>query len=94
MYAPTTSHSDEEIINFYERLEDVIEKVDKNDMKIVIGDWNAKIGHDNTGWKDEMGLHGLGDGNIKKERLLLFAKQYSFYVANTKFYSRYNRKYS
>ena len=94
VYAPTTSHSDEEIETFYERLEDVIEKVDKNDMKIVIGDWNAKIGHDNTGWEDEMGLHGLGDRNSRGERLLLFAKQYSLYVANTKFYSRYNRKWT
>ena len=46
VYAPTTSHSDEETEMFYETLEETIARTRKKDITIIIGDWNAKIGKD------------------------------------------------
>ena len=43
-YAPTTDHDDEEVEDFYEQLQDVIEQTPKKDILVVQGDWNAKVG--------------------------------------------------
>ena len=37
-------------------------------MTILMGDFNAKIGSDNTGYEDIMGTHGLGQMNENGER--------------------------
>ena len=44
MYAPTTDWSDEDTETFYSKLEATIAKIPKKDIKIIQGDWNAKIG--------------------------------------------------
>ena len=38
------------------------------DITILMGDFNAKIGMDNTGYEDIMGTHGLGQMNENGER--------------------------
>ena len=35
----------------------------RRDVKFILGDWNAKVGSDNTGWEHVMGPHGIGDRN-------------------------------
>ena len=42
----TTSHDDDEVEEFYEELNSIIDKVPKKDILIVLGDWNAKVGAD------------------------------------------------
>ena len=42
VYAPTTSHSDEETDNFYNTIEKILEK--QTHYTIVMGDFNAKVG--------------------------------------------------
>ena len=54
-YIPTTVSSDEDIKAFYSILEDALAKIHKKDIIIITGDWNAKIGSDNTDWKSVMG---------------------------------------
>jgi endonuclease/exonuclease/phosphatase family metal-dependent hydrolase len=44
VHAPTEERSDEEKESFYERLEETYGKIPKYDMKIILGDFNAKIG--------------------------------------------------
>ena len=41
----------------------MIDKGGAKDMTILMGDFNAKIGADNTGYEDTMGIHGLGQMN-------------------------------
>nr|KAG5692151.1 hypothetical protein BaRGS_020699 [Batillaria attramentaria] len=41
-------------------------------MTILMGDFNAKIGSDNTGYEDTMGPHGLGQMNENGERFADF----------------------
>ena len=42
VYAPTTSHSDEETDNFYNTIDKILEK--QTHYTIVMGDFNAKVG--------------------------------------------------
>ena len=46
--APTMASSDEDIEAFYNILEDTLVKVHKKGIIIITGDWNPKIGSDNT----------------------------------------------
>ena len=47
-YAPTNEASEEEKEDFYKELQAVLEQVPGRDVKIVMGDINAKVGTDNT----------------------------------------------
>ena len=60
VYAPPAESSEEEIEEFYEKLEDTIAEVPRKDIKVVMGDWNAKVGSDNEGWEAAMGRYGYG----------------------------------
>ena len=46
----------------------MIDRGGAKDMTILIGDFNAKIGSDNTGYEGIMGTHGLGQMNENGER--------------------------
>ena len=51
-YAPTTDYNDDDIEDFYDQLQEVIDQVPKEDILVVQGDWNAKIGEDaSKNWK-------------------------------------------
>ena len=93
-YAPTMSSSDEDIVAFYSTLEDALAKVHKEGIIIITGDWNAKIGSDNTDWKSVMGRYGYGDRNERGERLLEFATIHSMYICNTRFEQKPQRKWT
>ncbi|CAH8493033.1 unnamed protein product [Schistosoma haematobium] len=67
-YAPTNDSNDDIKDQFYERLQSIIEKCPRKDLTILIGDLNAKVGIDNTGYEDIMGRHGLGERNENEER--------------------------
>ena len=71
-YAPTNDHKDEFKDEFYNALNNVIEKIPKHDITIVMGDMNAKIGNDNMGVESIMGTHAMGNINNNGERLLEF----------------------
>ncbi len=44
----------------------------ERDITIVMGDFNAKIGEDNTGYEEAMGRHGLGELSENGERFIDF----------------------
>ncbi|VDP31478.1 unnamed protein product [Schistosoma mattheei] len=62
-YAPTNDSSDDIKDQFYERLQSIIEKCQRKDLTILMGDLNAQVGIDNTGYEDIKGRHGLGERN-------------------------------
>ncbi|VDP88275.1 unnamed protein product [Schistosoma mattheei] len=66
-YAPANDHNEEAKDQFYNRLQSIIEKCPTKDLTILMEDFNAKVGADNTGYKDIMGRHGLGEGNENGE---------------------------
>nr|KAG5695063.1 hypothetical protein BaRGS_032556 [Batillaria attramentaria] len=71
-YAPTNDVEEEKKDDFYQQLQTVIDRGGAKDMTILMGDFNAKIGSDNTGYEDTMGTHGLGQMNEDGERFADF----------------------
>ncbi|VDP42490.1 unnamed protein product [Schistosoma margrebowiei] len=67
-YAPTNDYNKDNKDQFYDRLQSVIEKCPTKDLTILMGDFNTKVGTDNTGYEDIMGRHGLGQKNENGER--------------------------
>ncbi|VDO53378.1 unnamed protein product [Schistosoma margrebowiei] len=49
-------------------MQSIIEKCPKKDLTILMGDFNAEVGTDNTGYEDIMGRQGLGERNKNGER--------------------------
>ena len=85
MYAPTADSTEGNIDKFYRDLTLTVKEVKKNDVLIIGGDWNAKIGTDNTGWETIMGKFGYGDRNERGERLMEFAMDNELVICNSKF---------
>ncbi|KAM9354978.1 androglobin-like [Pholidichthys leucotaenia] len=67
-YTPTNDADDEKKEDFYQQLQVVIDRGGAKVMTILMGDFNAKIGSDNTGYEDIMGTHGLGQMSENGER--------------------------
>ena len=85
--------SDENIESFYSDVEDALTQTDKKDIIILTGDWNAKVGQDNTDWASVTGKYGYGDRNERGEHLLEFATLHNLFICNTRFEQKPNRKW-
>ena len=85
VYAPHNEKDDEEKDQFYQELQEVIEGCNKNDITIVMGDLNAKVGRDNSGFERTMGVHGLGIRNDNGERLCEFGQLNGLVIVGTLF---------
>ena len=48
-YAPSSNAEEAEVEGFYEDLQDLLELIPKKDVLFIIGDWNAKVGSQETG---------------------------------------------
>ena len=47
-YAPTANAEEAEVDQFYEDLQDLLELTPKKDVLFITGDWNAKVGSQET----------------------------------------------
>ena len=79
-YAPTSNTEEAEVERFYENLQDLLELTAKKDVIFIIGDWNAKIGSQET-----PGVTGLGICNEAGQRLIQFCEDNTLAIANTLF---------
>ena len=61
VYAPTTNAREADVEQFYEDLQDLLELTSKKDVLFIIGDWNAKVGSQET--PGITGKFGLGVQN-------------------------------
>ncbi|XP_073668649.1 uncharacterized protein [Paramisgurnus dabryanus] len=66
-YSPTNDADKEAKENFYNSLQTVVNELPKRDIKILMGDLNAKIGKDNLGKELIMGTQALGEMNENGE---------------------------
>ena len=74
IYAPTSNAEEAEVERFYEDLQDLLELTPKKNVLFIIGDWNAKVGSQET--PGVTGKFGLGIGNEAGQRLIkTFAKK-------------------
>ena len=67
VYAPTSNAEEAEVEQFYEDLQDLLELTPKKDVLLIIGDWNAKVGIQET--PEITGRFGLGVQNEAGQRL-------------------------
>ena len=84
-YAPTNDSEDDLKDNFYLRLQAEIEQVPMEDLIIITGDLNAKVGADNSGIDRVMGRHGSGIINENGERLVEFCTTNNLVIGGTLF---------
>ena len=73
VYAPTSKAEEAEAEWFYEDLQDLLELTPKKDVLFIIGDWNAKVGSQET--PGITGRFGLGVQNEAGQRLIHSAKR-------------------
>ena len=48
VYAPTSNPEETKAERFYEDLQDLLELTPQKDVLFIIGDWNAKVGRQET----------------------------------------------
>uniref|UniRef100_A0A8D8SH15 Craniofacial development protein 2 n=1 Tax=Cacopsylla melanoneura TaxID=428564 RepID=A0A8D8SH15_9HEMI len=83
VYAPTADKEEEEVVELYQEINKIIEKIPKHEILIVMGDFNAKIGAVNR--TQYIGAHGLGNRNDRGDLLEKFAESSDLVVMNTFF---------
>ena len=92
VYAPTTNAEEAEVEWFYEDLQDLLELTPKKDVLFIIGDWNAKVGSQET--PGVTGKFGLGVQNEAGQRLIEFCQENAVVTANTLFQQHKRRLYT
>ena len=83
VYGPTRNAEEAEVEQFYEDIQDLLELTPKKDVLFIIGDWNAKVGSQET--PGVTGKFGLGVQNEAGQRLTDFCQEYVAVIANTLF---------
>ena len=83
VYSPTSNAKEDEW--FYEDLQDLLELTPKRDVLFITGDWNTKVGSQETS-----GVTGkyrqvlrLGIQNEAGQRLIEFCQENALVIANT-----------
>ena len=92
VYAPTSNTEEAEVERFYEDLQDLLELTPKKDVLFIIGDWNAKVGSQET--PGVTGKFGLGVQNEAGQRLIEFCQENAPVIANTVFQQQKRRLYT
>ena len=90
-YAPISNAEEAEVEQFYEDLQDLLELTPKRDVLFIIGDWNAKVGNQET--PGVTGKFGLGIWKEAGQRLIEFCQENALVIANTLFQQHKRRLY-
>ena len=83
VYAPTSNTEEAQVEWFYEDLQDLLELTPKKDVLFCIGDWNAKVGSQET--PGVTGKFGLGIWIEAGQMLIEFCQENTLVIANTLF---------
>ena len=92
VYAPTSNAEEAEVEWFYEDLQDLLELTPKKDVFFIIGDWNAKVGSQET--PGITGTFGHGIWSEAGQRLIEFCQESALVIANTLFQQHKRRFYT
>ena len=91
-YHGNPSAEEAEVEQFYEDLQDLLELTLQKDVLFIIGDWNVKVGSQET-----LGVTGkfdLGIWNESGQRLKEFCQENALAIANTLFQQHKRRLYT
>ena len=89
VYTPTSNAEEAEVERFYEDLWDLLELTPQKDVVFIIGDWNAKVGSQET--PGVTGKFGLGIQNETGQKLIEFCQENTLVIANTLFQQQMRR---
>ena len=92
VYVPTSNAKEAEIEQFCEDLYDLLDLTPKKDVVFILGDWNAKVGSQET-----LGVtskFGLGMWDEAGQRLTEFCQENALVIANTLFQQHKRRLYT
>ena len=92
VYVPTSNAGKTEVEWFYEDLQDLLELTPKKGVLFLIGDWNAKVGSQET--PGITGKFGLGMWNEAGQRLIRVLPRDALVIANTLFQQHKRRLYT
>ena len=92
VYAPTSNAEEAEVERFYEDLQDLLEWTTNKDVLLIIGDWNAKGGSQET--PGVTGKFGFGVRNEAGQRLVEFCQESTLVIENTFFQQHKRRLYT
>ena len=90
IYALTSNTEEAEAEQFYEDLQDLLELTPKKMSFSFIGDWNAKVGSQET--LGVTGKFGLGIWNEAGQRPIEFCQENTLVIANNLF-QQYKRRF-
>ena len=82
-YALNSNAEEAEVEQFYEDLQGLLELTSKKDVFLIIGDWNAKVGSQET--PGVTGKFSLRVQNEAGQRLIEFCQENALVIANTLF---------
>ena len=91
VYAPTSNAEEAEIETFNEDLQDLLELTPKKVVLFIIGDWNAKVGSQET--PGVTGKLGLGVQNEAGQRLTEICQENALVIAKTLFQQHKRKLY-
>ena len=92
VYTPTSNAEETEVERFYEDLQDLLELTPQKDVLFIIGDWNSKVGSQET--PGVTGKFGLGMRNEAGQRLIEFCQENALVIANSLFQQHQRRLYT
>ena len=92
VYGLTSKAEEAEVEWFYEDLQDLLELTPKKVVLFITGDWNTKVGSQET--PGVTGKFGLGVQNEAGQRLIVFCQENSLVIANTLFQQHKRRLYT
>ena len=92
VYARTRNAEEAEVEWFCEDLQDLLELTPKKDVLFITGDWNVKVGNQET--PVVTGKFGLGIQNKAGQRLIEFCQENALVIVNTLFQQHKRRLYT
>ena len=81
VYVPTSNAEEAKVEWFYEDLQDLLELTPQKDVLFIIGNWNAKVGSQET--LGVTGKFALGVWNEARQRLIEFCQENALLIANS-----------
>ena len=92
VYAVTSNAEEAKVEWFYEDLQDLLEVTPKKDVLFIIGDWNAKVGSQET--PGVTGKFGLGVHSEAGQKPIEFCQENALVIAKTLFQQHKRRFYT
>nr|XP_006819375.1 PREDICTED: craniofacial development protein 2-like [Saccoglossus kowalevskii] len=84
-YAPIENADEDDKDQFYSVLQASLENIPRHDVLILMGDFNARVGNNNSNRERIMGRHGLGELTNNGEQLVSICEEYDLAIGGTLF---------